>query len=36
MMSEVDFERANTDIEDEDDESYDGEEEVTDNEAMER
>ena len=36
MMSEVDFERANTDIEDnEDEQSYYVEEEVTDEEAME-
>ena len=37
MMSEVDFERANTDIEDnDDDQSYYVEEEVTDEEAMEK
>lgn len=37
MMSEADFERANTDIEDnDDDQSYYVEEEVTDEEAMEK
>ena len=37
MMSEADFERANTDIEDnDDDQSYYVEEEVTDDEAMEK
>lgn len=34
ILSEADFERANTDIEDNDDESYYVEEEVTDEEAM--
>ena len=37
MLSEADFERANTDIEDnDDDQSYYVEEEVTDEEAMEK
>ena len=37
MLSDVDFERANTDIEDnDDDQSYYIEEEVTDEEAMEK
>lgn len=36
ILSEADFERANTDIEDNDDESYYEEEEVTDEEAMEK
>ena len=34
MMSEADFERANTDVEDNDTDSYYYEEEVTDDEAM--
>ena len=36
ILSEADFERANTDIEDNDDESYYEEVEVTDEEAMEK
>ena len=36
MLSEADFERANTDVEDNQSESYYVEEEVTDDEAMQQ